>query len=113
MEYPIPVEVPVPVYVPTGPPDPQVELSGEMTATLVLQFPAPAEVWVNGNKSTGEPQTEWTLTSPPIHIGTEYPFAVKAHWKSNGKTFEYEKTIAVAAGTRSRSLVISGTQIKN
>jgi uncharacterized protein (TIGR03000 family) len=109
---PVPVEIPVPVYVPVGPPDPTVELSGEATAVLVLQFPADAEVWVNGKKGPGDPQSEWTLTSPPIQAGTEYSFDVKARWKANGKTFGYEKSVAVAAGNRSRSLVISGTEIK-
>jgi uncharacterized protein (TIGR03000 family) len=110
--YPVEVPVPVPVYVPVGPPEPAVELSGEVPAVLVLQFPAAAEVWVNGKKGPDDPQSEWTLTSPPIQTGTEYTFDVKARWESNGTTYEHEKTVTVAAGNRSRSLVLSGTAIK-
>jgi len=112
IEIPVPFEVPIPVQVPVRPPEPPVELSGELPATLVLQFPAPAEVWVNDKKSPGEAQSEWTLTSPPIGVGTEYPFSVKARWTLNGKTFGYERSIAVAAGTRTRSLVVAGKEIK-
>jgi len=99
-------------YVPVGPSEPDVQLSGLANATLVLQFPADAEVWLNGKKGEGEPQTEWTLTSPALPTGQEYPFDVKARWRVNGKTYEYDKTVSVAAGHRSRSLVLSGTQVK-
>ena len=112
VEIPVPIEVPVPVYVPVSPPEPQVELSGEMSAILVLEFPAPAEVWVNGEKGAGDARVEWTLTSPPVILGTEYMFSVKAKWTANGRTLEYEKTVPVAAGVRTRSLVLSGKEIK-
>jgi uncharacterized protein (TIGR03000 family) len=110
--YPMTVEVPVPVFVPVQPPSPPVILSGEAQATLVLQFPVAAEVWVNGKKGEGDPQIEWTLTSPSITKGTDYTFDVKARWKVNGKTYEYTRTVAVAAGNRSKALVVSGTEIK-
>lgn len=99
-------------YVPVGPAEPDIQLSGLANATLVLQFPADAEVWLDGKKGDGEPQTEWTLTSPALPTGKDYLFDVKARWKKNGKTYEYDKTVAVAAGHRSRSLVLSGTEIK-
>jgi hypothetical protein len=110
--YPIEVPVPVPVFVPPGQPELQVELSGEAPATLVLQFPAPAEVWVSGKKLDGGPRTEWSITSPAVPIGTEHPFDVKARWSSNGRTFEYQKTVPVESGSRSRSLVLSGQESK-
>jgi uncharacterized protein (TIGR03000 family) len=109
---PVPVGVPVPVYIPVGPADPVVELSGEAPAVLVLQFPAEAEVWVSGKKGSGEPQVEWTLTSPPIQTGSDYTFDVKARWKAGGKTYEYSRVVTVAAGNRSRSLVFLGTEVK-
>ena len=106
------VNVNSPVFVQGGQPEPQIELSGEIAAVLSLTLPAPAEIWVNGKKGPGEPNTEWTLASPAIAVGSDYTFNVKARWQVDGKTFEYEKTVAVAAGNRSRSLVISGTEIK-
>ena len=83
-----------------------------MPAILVLEFPALAEVWVNGKKGVGDAQAEWTLTSPSVIVDTEYLFSVKAKWTANGRTFEYEKAIPVAAGGRTRSLVLSGKEIK-
>jgi len=112
VEIPVPVEVPVPVQVPVGTADPVVELSGEMPATLVLEFPAPAEVWVNGQKSPGEAQTEWTLTSPAVHVGSEYTFSVQGRWTANGKTYEFERSVPVAAGKRTRSLVLTGKELR-
>ena len=106
------IQTPLYVPVPVAPAEPNVELSSEAAATLVLEFPAPAEVWVNGKKGEGEPQETWTLTSPSILLGTDYPFEVKARWKANGKTYQYEKSVEVAAGKRSRSLVLSGTEIR-
>jgi uncharacterized protein (TIGR03000 family) len=100
------------IFVQPGQAETRVELSGESTSVLTLTFPAPAEIWVNDKKGPGEANDEWTLTSPPIAVGSDYTFKIKAHWKVDGKTFEYEKTIAVAAGNRSRSLVLSGSEVK-
>jgi uncharacterized protein (TIGR03000 family) len=94
------------------PPDPPVALSGQAVATLVLEFPTSAEVWVDGKKGEGEPTAEWTLTSPPLAVGSEFVFKVKARWTANGKTFEYERTVTVPAGNRSKALVVSGTEVK-
>jgi uncharacterized protein (TIGR03000 family) len=110
IEVPVPVEVPV--YVPVGPPEPRVELSGQLPAILVLQFPAAAQVTINGKKSEGDPQTEWTLTSPPVNVGAPFAFEIKARWTASGKTFEYAKTVSVAGGDRTRSLVLTGTEVK-
>lgn len=110
--FPVPVEVPVPVFVPVQPPEPPLPISGEAVATLVLQFPASAEVWLNGKKSDEPPGDLWTLTSPSLPTGAEYTFVVKARWSLNGKTYEYDRTVAVAAGNRSRATVLSGTEIK-
>ncbi|MBA4186414.1 MAG: hypothetical protein C0467_00200 [Planctomycetaceae bacterium] len=84
----------------------------EFPAVLTLEFPAAAEVWVNGKKGEGDPTTEWTLTSPDLLKGTEYTFEVKARWTVGGKTFEYQRSIKVEGGNRSRALVVAGTEIK-
>jgi len=113
--YPVPVFVPVPVPVgpPEPPPQPTLVLANEFPAVLTLEFPAVAEVWVNGQQGIGEPAAEWTLTSPVLKAGGEYTFAVKARWKAGGRTFEYERSVTVAGGQRSRSLVVAGTAVKD
>jgi uncharacterized protein (TIGR03000 family) len=83
-----------------------------MSATLVIQFPADAEVWVNSTKADGDPRAEWTLTSPAIPVGEAHTFEVKGRWKAGGKTYEATRTVSVDAGDRSRSIVLTGTAIK-
>lgn len=111
-QYPSVIEVPVPVPVVVQPPEPPLPLSGEAHATLVLTFPAEAEVWVNGVKGEGRPDTEWTLTSPALKTGMDYDFEVKARWKANGKTFQYERTTTVTAGNRSKATILNGMEVK-
>lgn len=109
--YAAPVQFAAPAFV-DPPPERTIVLANEFPAVLVIQFPAPAELWVDGKKGDGEPNTEWTLTSPVLKAGGEYTFEVKARWKSGGKTFEYTRSVTVAGGQRSRALVVSGTEIK-
>ncbi|QJW95502.1 hypothetical protein [Frigoriglobus tundricola] len=87
-------------------------LSGEASATLVVQLPAAAEIWVGGKKVNGDPAAEWTLTSPTLKVGEAHTFEVKGRWKAGGKTFETSRSVTVAAGLRSRTTVISGTAVK-
>jgi len=77
-----------------------------------MEFPAIAEVWVNGVKGEGPATKEWTLSSPVLKIGKEYTFKVKARWTLNGKTYEYERSVDVASGNRSRAQVIAGVEVK-
>ncbi len=91
---------------------PNIALVNEFPAVLTMEFPAPAEVWVNGKKGEGKATTEWTLTSPSLKAGTEFTFEVKARWTVDGKTYEYERKVNVASGNRSRALVIAGSEVK-
>ena len=106
---------PLPVAVPTARlPEvaAPVAASGEATASLVVQFPAAAEVWVDGKKVEGGRSAEWTLTSPVLTPGEAHTFDVKGRWRIGGKTFETERLVTVPGGERSRSIVVSGTEIR-
>ncbi|MCE9563181.1 MAG: TIGR03000 domain-containing protein [Planctomycetes bacterium] len=100
--------LPATVLPPTG----NIALVNEFPATLTLEFPAAAEVWVNGVKGEGRATTEWTLTSPVLKAGKEFTFKVKARWTLNGKTYEYERSVDVASGNRTRAQVIAGVEVK-
>ncbi len=110
----LPAPNPVPAA-PTGLPAaaPPVIISNEFPAVLVVEFPAAAELWLNGVKAEGGPQTEWTLTSPVLKPGGEYTFEVKARWSVADKTFEYRRSLSVAGGKRSRALVLAGTEVRD
>lgn len=92
--------------------NPQAALADRATATLVVQFPAAAEVTVGGKKLEGDPKAEWTLTSPTLKTGESHKFEVKGRWKADGKTYEATRTVSVNAGERNRSIVVSGTEVK-
>jgi uncharacterized protein (TIGR03000 family) len=115
--YPQPQIVIVPTPVPfvqgtQAPPERTVIPGNEFPATLVLEFPADVELWINGEKADEKPTNEWTLTSPVLKLGESYTFKVKAQWKAGGKTYQAERTITVPSGERSRAIVVSGTAIK-
>ena len=87
-------------------------LSNEFPATLTVQFPAAAEVWLDGKKVKGEASTEQVLTSPVLAPGQKYTFAVRARWSSGGKTYEATRSVALGAGDRSRMHILSGDEVR-
>ena len=93
-------------------PDMVVVLANEFPATLTLQFPAAAEVWLDGKKLKGEASEERALTSPVLTPAQKYTFAVRARWTSGGKTYEATRSIALGAGDRSRLSIVSGDEVK-
>ncbi|MDY3555844.1 hypothetical protein R5W24_004990 [Gemmata sp. JC717] len=107
-----------PVYPVVGPvvrparPEPAVVLANEFPATLVVQFPAAADVWLNGRAVSGAAADERVLTSPVLKPGESYAFAVKARWAAGGKTYEANRTVTLGGGDRSRLIVVSGAEVK-
>jgi len=90
-------------------PQRSVVLSGEFPAVLTLEFPAPAEVWLDGKKVGGEAANVRTLSSPVLRPGDRYTFHVKADWTVKGQTYGYNRDVTLETGARSRVLVVSGT----
>jgi len=88
-----------------------VELSNEFPATVTLEFPAAAKVWLDGKPVEGETGKERVLTSPVLKPGQQYTFKVKAQWDANGKTYEYTRDVTVGPGDRSKLTVLSGTPV--
>lgn len=105
---------PVVVGVPSvpQPPEPTIVLANEFPATLIVQFPAAADVWLNGKEVKGEAAEERTLTSPVLMPGASFAFEVKGRWTHGGKTYEANRTVKLGGGDRSRLIVVSGTEVK-
>ena len=97
---------------PPRPPEPRIVLANEFPATLSLQFPAAAEVWLNGKAVAGGASEERVLTSPVLKPGEQFAFEVKSRWSISGKTYENTRTVTLGSGDRSRLLVVSGTEVK-
>jgi len=101
-QFPTGPVAPAPQPAPSGPPAIVPELSAEWT----LEFPASAEVTLNGNP-TGV-GTVRKLTSPPLKPGESYTFAVTAKWTADGKKYEWDRTLTLGSGQRSRTVVTRG-----
>jgi uncharacterized protein (TIGR03000 family) len=93
-------------------PEPTVVLSQEFPATLSLQFPAAAEVWLDGKKEPGAANAERVLTSPVLSPNQKYTFDIKARWTTGSKTYEAKRSVTVGPGDRSRLLVVSGDEVR-
>jgi uncharacterized protein (TIGR03000 family) len=89
----------------------QPAVSGAASATLVVQFPAAAELWVGGQKRDGT-DAEWTLTTPVLKAGNSHTFEVRGRWKAGGKSYETTRSVTVNAGDRNRVIVVSGTEAR-
>ncbi|QDU22447.1 hypothetical protein [Urbifossiella limnaea] len=87
-------------------------VSGILPATLVLEYPAPAKVWLDGVEVPGDADTTWTFTSRDLKRGETVTFRVRGRWTANGKTFESEREVPLGPGARSRLLVVSGTEVR-
>lgn len=100
------------VEVPARPSEPRIVLAQEFPATLIVQFPAAAEVWLDGTKLGGDPVDERVLTSPILKPGARHTFNVKARWTTGGKTYEATRTLTLGPGDKTRLFVLSGDEVK-
>jgi hypothetical protein len=96
----------------TEPPTPTIVLANEFPATLTLQFPAAAEVWLGDKKVSDVAKEEQVLTSPVLKMGQLYTFEVRARWTTGGKTYETKRSVTLGPSDRSRLLVVSGEQVR-
>ncbi|QJW95667.1 hypothetical protein [Frigoriglobus tundricola] len=109
---PTPPETPAPTAESPRRPEAAVVLSNEFPATLALQFPAAAEVWLDGKKVSGDAATERVLKSPVLRPDQTYAFNVKARWTTGDKTYEATRVVKLGSGDRSRLLIVSGDEVR-
>jgi uncharacterized protein (TIGR03000 family) len=102
-----------PRYVPPVRTAAQMAQANAYPAVLTVQLPAAGEVWLNGRKSDGKPTEEWTLKSPVLEVGQRFEFEVRARWEANGKALEYQRTLALDGGNRSRIVVVGGSEVSS
>ena len=87
-------------------------LTKEFPATLTVQFPGAAEVWLDGKKVEGAAAQERVLTSPTLRAGDTYTFDIKARWTKGGKTYEATRKATLTSGDRSRLLILAGNEVR-
>jgi uncharacterized protein (TIGR03000 family) len=87
----------VPGYEPL-PVEPYTAPAAAQSATLTILVPAPnAEVFLSGVSmdSAGEQRT---FQSPPLEVGADYQYVVKARWMEGGQMVEQTRDVPVQAG---------------
>jgi uncharacterized protein (TIGR03000 family) len=109
---PLVVIVEAPPAAPAFPPEPGIVLANEFPATLSVQFPAAARVWLNGTEVGGAAKAEFAFESAALPQGASHTFELKARWEQKGKTYEAARTVRVRAGDRSKLIVVSGTEVR-
>jgi hypothetical protein len=93
-------------------PQPVVILAEEFPATLAVQFPAAADVWLDGKKVGVIAREERVLTSPVLKPTQTYTFLVKARWNQDGKTYEAKRAVTLGPNEHSRLLIVSGDEVR-
>lgn len=83
-----------------------------VSATLTLELPAAADVWLDGEKQPTSADATRTLAGPPMKLGASYTFKVRAEWADGGTRYKTEQTTAVRAGERGKLTVYAGTPVK-
>jgi uncharacterized protein (TIGR03000 family) len=114
LQSPIPVQPlppPLPDLVPASTLDKDIA-GAEFNARLELILPAPAELWMDGDRMMDSSSTEITLTSPPLKVGVSHTFKIRAMWSAEGKKYQVERSVTVKAGERSRLTIVSGDVVK-
>lgn len=90
-----------PTAPPPAPPDHSVPRSttSDKAAYLTVELPADAEVWLEGVK-TQQTGVSRLYISPPLSLGNQYAYTIRARWKDEGREVEQSQEVTVHAGVR-------------
>ena len=66
-------------------------------ASLTVEVPAAAEIWLEGVK-TKQAGTMRTFVSPELTPGKEYTYEIRGRWLENGKEIQQTRNVVVHAG---------------
>ena len=77
---------------PYVPPQPR-----ELPATLVVLLPADASLDIQGVRMS-QAGDRRRFTSPPLAVGRQYTYTLKAQWQDNGQPVVRERAVPVRAG---------------
>jgi uncharacterized protein (TIGR03000 family) len=90
----------VPPYTGELPPDGPV-VGDPKPAVVLVQVPAGAELWFDGNH-TQQAGGERVFYSPPLQPGHAFHYVVRARWPQDGKAVEQFQMVTVQAGQKAR-----------
>lgn len=92
---------------PRVPPPPLPAPRSLRTATIEVQVPADADVFLEGVKMK-TPGTIRRFKTPPLQDGEAYVYEIRATWKENGREISQTQLVDIHAGDRKTILFLSG-----
>jgi uncharacterized protein (TIGR03000 family) len=78
---------------------PMTPVLADASVPIELQVPADAQVWFNGEKTT-QTGTLRHFVSPPLTVGRQYTYEVRAAWKESGREITESRRSSFRAGDR-------------
>jgi len=86
---------------------PAVRQEEVQTASLQLQVPADATVWLEGQRTT-QKGTERQFVSPPLAPDKAYGYQLRVVWRENGREIQETRRLLVRAGDRQKIMFLAG-----
>jgi uncharacterized protein (TIGR03000 family) len=80
------------------PPAPTTTVPTDTKAYVRVVVPADAELWFDGEK-TAQTGTSREFVSPPLTLGTDYSYEIRARWLENGKPVDQTRSVTVRGGS--------------
>jgi uncharacterized protein (TIGR03000 family) len=82
-------------------PEPSPIMQGGKVAHILVEVPADAEVWIEGQK-TQQAGTNREFISPALERNMVYEYRIRARWTEQGQQVEQTQRLSVQAGERPR-----------
>ncbi len=86
---------------PVAKPEPPPIMQGGKVATIIVEVPADAEVWIEDHK-TQQAGPNREFVSPPLQSNMVYEYRIRARWTEQGQQVEQTQRISVQAGESPR-----------
>jgi uncharacterized protein (TIGR03000 family) len=68
-------------------------------ATVQVDLPANAQLFVDGQPTT-QTGDKRTLETPPMVVGPQFTYELRAHWMKDGKPVDETRTVTLSAGSK-------------
>jgi uncharacterized protein (TIGR03000 family) len=79
-------------------PDQSAAAPADTKAHVGVVVPADAELWFDGEK-TSQTGAMREFVSPPLTLGTDYAYEIRARWMENGKQVDQTRSVTVRGGS--------------
>jgi uncharacterized protein (TIGR03000 family) len=81
-----------------GKDDEEVRLDGSTPARLIVTLPANAKLTIDGNATASNPSVRRIFVTPPLPVGQEYYYTLRAEVMNEGKLKVIDQRVYVRGG---------------